>query len=430
MLICFLALCLQMQSNAQDIWKGDTNDLNRESLLKTIPSFDVRDKQGNVHKLNEYISTNKLHNDKPFLIVIWGTDGSKGLGINELNELDSAKIADQFNIVALCLSHEKDKDKQAVYMQDLMTEYKIKNKWGKFITAVTDWEGLANFYIKYFPRLIYADKKMNIVSTGFLTKNGFEKEILNDIQKNLVKPGETWYNKEGDLVVTSNPNAHYYRKYTINANQINFKYGTKTNLLLNVNYIKKGDEYLIEGVYESNYETGKAESNGVFKEGAHSATYKAWYEDGTINKIIPINGTLKFFDKAGKVIYEGPMKNGLGDGLFTKYVEEKKVKEISYSTGIVLGLQRIFNDDGSLYSERYASPNYEDVLKRSLSEGLQGVIINGKWGFVDRNGNVKINPIYEYAGEFINGSVHVTLGGQDFYINKKGERTSEKWIGY
>ncbi len=427
--ICFLAVFLQLKMYAQEVSKGNIKELNLQTLLKTIPSFEVRDIQGNVFKLNEYISNNKLHNEKPFLIVIWGTNGSEGLGVDRLNALDFAKLGDEFNIVALCKSHEKDKNKQAKDMQELMTKFNIKNKWGKFLIAVTDWEGLNNFYMTVFPRLIYADKKMNIISDGYLTKNGFEKEILKAIDKGMIKRGESWYTREYDLIPGTDPRAFYYEKYSTIPNGINFKRGSKAGVLTNVSYVKKGEEYLIHGLYEANYESGKIQYSGEFKEGTHSTTYKAWFEDGKIAGIIPVNGTLKFYDANGQVSYEGPMKNGLGDGLFTQYNEAKKVSQRNFVSGVLIGLVTEYKADGSILNESYASPVFEgyDTFKPKIKEGLQWVVINGKHGFIDRQGIVKIPAIYEYAGNFINGSAHVKLHGEDFYINKKGERTNEKY---
>lgn len=47
---------------------------------------------------------------------------------------------------------------------------------------------------------------------------------------------------------------------------------------------------------------------------------------------------------------------------------------------------------------------------------------NGKYGFMDENGALVINPIYEYAGQFNNGLAVVIKDGVYGYINKDGNQ--------
>ncbi|MDP5277005.1 WG repeat-containing protein [Chengkuizengella axinellae] len=67
-------------------------------------------------------------------------------------------------------------------------------------------------------------------------------------------------------------------------------------------------------------------------------------------------------------------------------------------------------DGASLFSEEYAA-----------------VSINGKWGYIDNKGNIVINPVYEYAGDFndgiaVVGNIDPILGIMQFsYINYHGD---------
>jgi hypothetical protein len=45
-----------------------------------------------------------------------------------------------------------------------------------------------------------------------------------------------------------------------------------------------------------------------------------------------------------------------------------------------------------------------------------------KYGFLDRNGNVVIKPIYDYASYFYNDIATVSLYGQSFKIDKSGKK--------
>lgn len=55
------------------------------------------------------------------------------------------------------------------------------------------------------------------------------------------------------------------------------------------------------------------------------------------------------------------------------------------------------------------------------SEGLMGVKKNDKWGFIDRNGEIKINFIYEEVFPFSEELARVKLNGQWIIIDKTGK---------
>ena len=424
-LISFIASCLLQTIAAQEILKGDQDALDQLTKLKTIPSFDIRDKEGNVYKLDKYINDNKLHTDKPILIALWGTNGSRDLGVSLLNALDSMKLGDKYNIVALCVSFEKDKSKQGAALKELLTTFKVEKKWNKFLLAVTDWGGVKNFYVSTFPYYIFADANMNVV--GF-AGNGETavKEKLEAIQKGRLSKDENWYAQTGGWIDKTSAQAHYYIHYTVTAKGINNKQGTKTQVLFNYNYIKSGDDYFVDGVVEQFYESGKPKANGAFKAGIPITTYKQWTEDGKISTIIPVDGSLKMYDDKGEITFEGPMKNGLGEGVFTQYNEGAKVRDHKYVAGEKNGLQTEYLSNGRIMSEKYESPTFDtDVYAASFSEGLQSVKIKGKYGFIDRQGTIKIPAMYHYAGSFTDGMAHVRMDDKDFYINRKGERISK-----
>ena len=46
----------------------------------------------------------------------------------------------------------------------------------------------------------------------------------------------------------------------------------------------------------------------------------------------------------------------------------------------------------------------------------------GKWGYLNRKGDVVIPMIYDDAGNFYNGRAEVQLVNERFYIDVKGER--------
>ena len=65
---------------------------------------------------------------------------------------------------------------------------------------------------------------------------------------------------------------------------------------------------------------------------------------------------------------------------------------------------------------------FDDV--RNFSEGLAAVSIHGKWGFIDRTGEVVIPLIYDVVGDFHKGLAAVRIGnwetGKWGFIDKAG----------
>ncbi len=57
-----------------------------------------------------------------------------------------------------------------------------------------------------------------------------------------------------------------------------------------------------------------------------------------------------------------------------------------------------------------------------FSEGLAKVAKDGKWGFIDRTGQVVLDLEYDWAWNFSDGLAKVQKDYEYFYINKNGKR--------
>ena len=64
-------------------------------------------------------------------------------------------------------------------------------------------------------------------------------------------------------------------------------------------------------------------------------------------------------------------------------------------------------------------PQYDKVYK--YSEGLAPVKTVGKWGFIDKTGQMVIAPQYDEAYPFSDGLASVELGKRAGYIDKTGK---------
>ena len=48
-----------------------------------------------------------------------------------------------------------------------------------------------------------------------------------------------------------------------------------------------------------------------------------------------------------------------------------------------------------------------------------------KWGYQDKNGNIIIQPRFEYASPFANGKAIVSEDGNWFFIDREGQRVGQ-----
>ena len=97
---------------------------------------------------------------------------------------------------------------------------------------------------------------------------------------------------------------------------------------------------------------------------------------------------------------------------------------------VVFRNDRLFVSDGTKYQmitstgEIVGNDSYEDVCIFNDAT-YAAVKVGGKWGFVDKNGSMKIKPQYEKARSFANGMAAVMVNGLWGFINANGEMVIE-----
>lgn len=96
------------------------------------------------------------------------------------------------------------------------------------------------------------------------------------------------------------------------------------------------------------------------------------------------------------------------------------VQRNSYRNGVAFAqIQEkyvMLNGDGKTVTTQ----KYQDA-KCFLDDTYAAVEINGLWGFVDNQGKVVIEPVYEDALSFSNGFAAVKKDGLWGYINLEGK---------
>src|SRR3954462_5505365 len=62
------------------------------------------------------------------------------------------------------------------------------------------------------------------------------------------------------------------------------------------------------------------------------------------------------------------------------------------------------------------------VLSSACSSGgLHPVMVNGKYGYIDRSGKVVVTPQFDRAGDFSDSLAAVSIGGKWGYMERSGK---------
>ncbi len=87
------------------------------------------------------------------------------------------------------------------------------------------------------------------------------------------------------------------------------------------------------------------------------------------------------------------------------------------------GLAKVLSSNFKhLFIDKKGKEAFLNIYKTvgSFSEGLLPVILNGRFGYIDKNGLVKIPIKYDYAYDFCEGFAMVQLNGKFGFVNKSG----------
>jgi antitoxin component YwqK of YwqJK toxin-antitoxin module len=404
-----------LHAYTQTRFVGDAVQLNKAFKLRKLPSVRVWDKNGKEGKLGDYIQRNQLNGGKPLYIAVMGLYGD--FKVEELKAITNSSIPDEYNVLVLCVSTDKD------FATPGMGKFDSQPAFSKCMIVKTSFEELASFYTNTYPLSVFVDKGGNVLpyTTGSIPALAQVKKILSMIETGKADLNKTWYTRERVIVEPNDPSAYFYYLTSAEGSKYTETYGTKEGILSVTGYVYHEKKYYYEGKIESKTPTGQSQFSGEFKSGVPISTVKLWYADGKVRANLPVNGTAKAFDENGKLSMEGEMQNGLGNGLFTYYTNGEKTQEYNFIKGEMIGIQKEYNK-GELKKEFYMSSSFEDL--GDLKDGMQNIKINGQWGYVDRLGKQVIAPQYKYAGAFEAGVASVIKNDVSTKINTKGVEVS------
>ena len=138
---------------------------------------------------------------------------------------------------------------------------------------------------------------------------------------------------------------------------------------------------------------------------APETTLIAAGEAGTANAIsVQRDGKWGYVDRAGNIsipfTFDGPRAQPFTNGLAGVHLADRWGFVNSANEWVVM-------------------PLYEDVMR--FSEGYAGVRQNGRWGVLDIGGRMRLSPRFEVLGEFDGGMAPAALDGKAGYISPDGQ---------
>ena len=180
-----------------------------------------------------------------------------------------------------------------------------------------------------------------------------------------------------------------------------------------VGYINKHGKFVIPiydgGPYFYNY------SNGLVAIQNGDATYCS-YKDKNGKTVLDSD----YFEKTGWKNTTDAGCHSFSEGL----VEVYKYTDDTYKTRI----SAYMNKKGEIvYSRKFNVPEEVEPLCDfdSFHEGMASFRVNWKYGFINRNFEEVIPPIYDFAYGFKDGLARVEKDGKWFYIDKQGNFVKE-----
>ena len=147
------------------------------------------------------------------------------------------------------------------------------------------------------------------------------------------------------------------------------------------------------------------------------------YENSDCNLVVPpVYDSVKYIPSDSIFIVYWKNKIGIleNDGSEIMPLNNKYQKIFNFYNGRA----KILKDGRYGFLDRFGnvrvSPQYENV--QDFSEGFSAVYLAGKWGFVDRNENLIVQPFYSEVKPFSHGTARVKEKNKWSFVNSQGSK--------
>ncbi|HXA01182.1 MAG TPA: WG repeat-containing protein [Cytophagaceae bacterium] len=145
------------------------------------------------------------------------------------------------------------------------------------------------------------------------------------------------------------------------------------------------------------------------------------YENYDCNLVVPpVYDSVKYISSDSIFVVYWKNKIGIleNDGSEIMPLTNKYQKIYNFSSSRA----RILKDGRYGFLDRFGnvrvSPQYENV--KDFSEGFAAVFLAGKWGFLDRNENLVVQPFYYEVESFSHGTARVKEKNKWSFVNSEG----------
>lgn len=135
---------------------------------------------------------------------------------------------------------------------------------------------------------------------------------------------------------------------------------------------------------------------------------------------ITVDGKYGYIDRTGKII-----------------VAPKYDVSHDFSEGLAVVGMKITDGKAASIQYGYIDTSGKEVIPLqfpfacSFSDGLAAVRIDGKWGFINKTGQLTIKPVFQHAESFYDGrALAVDSEGKKGFINKAGEYVYSGDVGF
>ena len=350
-LILNFCCCLFITTiNAQLLETESFATLDVQARLTSIPALPVTDASGTKSTLKNYLLDNQLYPGKPYLIITWYAHC--GGCRKHVDKMIEKGLDEQFNIITLFIRLDSYGNQSSQSLAELIRKDKPDRNWSRVINLATiDTVAVRHIYnVESTPMYILADGAMNIHATFTsldIDNVDVAEGLLHDMQKptGKFKPGTRWFSlSDMPLVVNSAVATSYTHAYVEGNEVVLNSYDLDDSSRQTTRYIRGENEYLAHGRWQLFDKHGELMQEKFYDHGALAKTSRTTHPDGKTAAMFPVNGIAKTFDSEGRLTLEGPMKAGLGDGLFKLYEEGLLTAEIHVKNGLLDGTYTTYED--------------------------------------------------------------------------------------
>jgi len=151
---------------------------------------------------------------------------------------------------------------------------------------------------------------------------------------------------------------------------------------------------------------------------------------------VSVNGKWGFINKDGIEILKPTYKqvSDFSEGLASVQLNNGKLGFIDTKSTLIQ-TKYVFSDTAGLFTpnSRWGYRCKEGLgtsYEPSFSEGLYPIKLSRKWGFINAQGKVEIQPAFDAVWGFKEGVAQVRVGANYYFIDKKGKKLFKKIFKY